>query len=281
MDDLPESRLYTAIDAERRYALAFVEGQRLVRDLALIHGLTGPSFAWFRDAVLSIQPLISLIKRGEQLGFYVDSRSPTFRLKIETGHSGDVRCTLWPEDLEEVPERIHGLVRLYTLFPDRAPYESIVRSDGLELRELVNLVLRDSHQIAATVRLSPTSDQSAMLQQLPALRGEDPAAFGPEAQARRMAELAPGLSSVFERALTDPSELAGALGELGFRVIADRPVRFRCGCSRQRMVENLRLVRDQGLFEEGDTELEIVCEYCKTRYAITRAEVEQEPRDLH
>ena len=57
MDDLdpklPESRLYTFMDEERRHALYFLEGQRLIYDLALVHGIQGPGFAWFRDWVSS------------------------------------------------------------------------------------------------------------------------------------------------------------------------------------------------------------------------------------
>ena len=102
--DLPHSRLYTFIDTSREYALYFLEGQRLIRDLALIHGVSGAGFAYFRDVVLSVQPIIALLKQGEQLGFYIDSEEPFFRLKIETGHHGVTRCTLLPENFHEFPE---------------------------------------------------------------------------------------------------------------------------------------------------------------------------------
>ena len=77
---LPDSRLYTFLDEQREFALYFLEGQRLIHDLVLTHAVQGPGFAYFRDAVLSVQPMISLIKRGEQIGFYIDSEDPYFRL---------------------------------------------------------------------------------------------------------------------------------------------------------------------------------------------------------
>ena len=66
-------RLYTFVDRRREFALYFLEGQRLIHDLALIHPVRGAGFAYFRDAVLSVQPMIALLKPGEQLGFYIDS----------------------------------------------------------------------------------------------------------------------------------------------------------------------------------------------------------------
>ena len=54
-------------------------------------------------------------------------------------------------------------------------------------------------------------------------------------------------------------------------------MRFRCSCSRDRMVENLRSVyrrEGEGLFDPGTRDLEVVCEYCKSRYRIEKAELD-------
>ena len=91
---LPESRLYTFIDEPREFALYFLEGQRLIHDLAVVHAIRGDGFAYFRDTVLSVQPMIALLKGGEQFGFYIDSEQPYFRLKIEAAHGGATRCAL-------------------------------------------------------------------------------------------------------------------------------------------------------------------------------------------
>ena len=81
-DELAQSQLHTFIDESQALAISFVEGQRLIRDLAILHELARGAFAWFRDVVLTVQPLIALIKRGEQIGFYIDSEEPFFRLKM-------------------------------------------------------------------------------------------------------------------------------------------------------------------------------------------------------
>ncbi len=274
---LPESRLYTFIDEAREYALHFLEGQRLIHDLAVRNDLRGDGFAYFRDAVLSVQPMIALIKRGEQFGFYIDSADPFFRLKIESGHHGATRCALFPERFREFPEAMRGVVRMQLVFPNnRPPYDSIIHVEDAPLREVVNRVLSDSYQVDCAVVVSRSSDQSAMLHRLPAPgeRGVD----GLEEVRARRAGIEGGLDRIFERALGDEAELAEALGDIGFRALAHRPVRFRCACSLQRVVRNIRLATgaDWGrLFDPGQDALEVSCEYCKTRYRVTREALER------
>ncbi len=70
---IPESRLYTFIDAPREFVMYFLEGQLLIQELALLHSIQRSGFAYFRDVVLSVQPMIALLKQGEQFGFYIDS----------------------------------------------------------------------------------------------------------------------------------------------------------------------------------------------------------------
>lgn len=273
---LPESRLYTFMDEERRHALYFLEGQRLIYDLALVHAIQGPGFGWFRDCVLQVQPLIALIKRGEQIGFYIDSEEPLVRLKVETGHSGDTRCTMYPDRLPATPSSIRGQVRVQTLYPDgRPPYLSVIEAPGLALREIVNRVLLESYQVTSALVLSDSSDQSAMLHRLPPLPGHDDDDYTVEAVRAHRDALLPQLDAIFERGLSDPDEVLESFAAIGWRGIATRPVRFRCTCSRPRMVANLQLVKEaEGLFGPGEPRLEITCEYCKRRYEIRREEVE-------
>lgn len=278
---LPESRLYTFIDEPRRYALYFLEGQRLIHDLALVPDRVGNTFGYFRDVVLSLQPIIALLKHGEQLGFYLDSEEPYFRLKIETAHAGTTRCMILPDELPDPPTTMKGIVRVMKLFPGgRPPYQSILEADGLERREIVNRILRDSYQVNSVVTLSRTSDQSAMLHQLPPMPSEDATDddFTQEAARARDAGLREGLTALLDRGLTDPEAIRDGFAGLGFRLLASREVAFRCSCARDWMLGSLRDVyRQEGdsLFEPDAETLEVVCEYCKSRYTFTRTELRE------
>ena len=281
-ETLPDSRLTTFLDASGDHALYFLEGQKLVRDLALVHAMPPRGFAYFRDFVLSIEPLIALMKGGEQLGFYVDSESPRFSLKIEASHAGDTRCLLFPADFGDFPAAMTGTVRVRRHdVRGGQPYESVIEATRLALRDVVNRVLEVSWQVSCRVVVSQASDQSAMLHRLPPLPGleiEDPQ----QALQARMEELTPGLEELFARGLTDPDAITAALAGLGFRPIASRSVRFHCPCSRERFISQLRVINAQSpLFDPGQTETEVTCEYCRTSYTLTRAEVDAPPDVVH
>jgi len=273
---VPDSQLFTFIDGTKRLALYFLEGQRLIQDLALLHPMRRGGFAYFRDVVLSVQPMIALLKHGEQFGFYIDSDDPCFRLKLETAHHGATRCMLLPEQFEEFPAAMHGIVRVHKLFPgDKPPYESVLKVDALPLREIVNHVLQESYQVHCAMMVSSASDQSVMLHQLPPLRSEiyD---YSLEAVREQRAELRGSIERIFSWSLHRKDEIEQAFAEIGFKPLASRLVRFQCSCSRERMVENVRavyLTEGDGLFEPGEDSLHVRCEYCKQPYEIQRSEM--------
>jgi molecular chaperone Hsp33 len=275
---LPESRLYTFIDEPREFALYFLEGQKLIHDLALVHPVRGRGFAYFRDVVLSIQPMMALLKHDEQFGFYIDSEDPYLRLKIETGHHGTTRCMILPEEFREFPEEMHGIVRVIKLFPNnRAPYESVLQVEGLPLRSIVNRVLHESYQVNSAVVMSQWSDQSLMLHQLPPIASKDEYDYSQRAVIARREGIEGEADRIFSQALHEPDAVQAAFAEIGFRLLASRPVAFRCSCSHERMIYNLQITcggdHDQ-LFDPGQQLLEIRCEYCKSEYRISRTDLE-------
>ena len=275
---LSVSRLYTFIDGPREYALYFLEGQRLIEELALIHGIHGPGFSYFRDVVLSVQPMIALLKHGEQIGFYIDSEEPEFRLKIETGHHGATRCMVAPQNFGAFPETLHGIARVQKLFPkNQPPYQSVIQLDGLPLRDVVNRVLRDSYQTNGAIMVSSESDQSILLHQLPPLREEE-YDYSLESVRRRRDGIREATHAIFERSLMQPEEIVDAFQQIGFRLLASRPVEFRCSCSQQRVIQGIRpiyLKRQSDIFDPGQESIEVTCEYCKKKFKVTRAELDQ------
>ncbi len=274
---LPLSRLYTFIDGDRRFALYFLEGQKLIHDLALTHDIRGEGFAWFRDAVLSFQPMIGLLKHGEQFGLYIDSGEPFFRLKIEASHGGSTRCALVPEEFRSFPETMTGMVRCRKLFPkNQAPYLSVLKVQEVPLGEIVNRVLEESYQVHSTVLLSRRSDQSAMLHQLPPIKDEYE--YSETAIRIRSAGLREQLQELLGEALTSPEAILAGFETIGFRFLADRPIRFSCSCSRERVLNSLWSLGEtdrKELFHPGEESIHTTCEYCKTTYEITRDDMER------
>ena len=119
---LPESRIYKFLDEKNNYAIALLEGQKLIEELVVLNNLKPQGLQFFRDAVLSATLMLSFLKSREGMGIYIDSNEPYFRLKIEGHSSGTIRTLLLPEELDVLPEKITGEARLTKLLPNYSTF---------------------------------------------------------------------------------------------------------------------------------------------------------------
>ena len=153
---LVESNLYSFLDEKNKFILHFLDGQKLIHDLAIINNLKGKGFAFFRDAVLMFQPMIAFLKPSEGYGFYVDSKDPYFMLKIETNSIGNMRTLLMPEEFEDFPEHITGISRLTKISGKKGinQYTTLIELNSVGLGDVANKIIKDSYQVDAKVFLS-------------------------------------------------------------------------------------------------------------------------------
>lgn len=273
---LPESRILTCIDNDAGYAVHFFEGQKLIRDLALRHDFSPAGFSWFRDCVLSVQPMVSLLKQGEGFGFFLDGEEPRFKLNFETGFHGQMRAMLTPRAFALPPGEVHGTCRLVKIQPGREPFQSIVRADGLTLPRIINLALEASFQMQSEILVSGESDQSVMFTRLP----DGPGGSMPELTAKEYRlRHAAAFHDLFTRHLSEPEALAAALAALDLKLLAARTITFQCGCTREALLSILRQLAASGDLPAAapDEVLETRCEYCGKPYTFTRPELDNPP----
>ena len=232
---LPESRIYTCVDESRSHALHFLEGQKLVQDMALMHQLYGSGFAFFRKICLTVQPMLCLLKQGEYFGFYLDSDEPYFRLKIELTAGGAIRAMLRKSTIKNCYIVNHSLEKI---------------SDH---------ILQNSYQMVGSVIVSETSDQSILVLKLP-----NPESSEEVDEMEGSMELPPHQINLYHQMLskgeTDSGKIQLLLKENGFDFLAGRDVFFRCNCSHKRMIQNLHLYQQndpQPLFDESQTSLSV------------------------
>ncbi len=134
---LEVSRLYSFLDHKNGFNIHFLEGQKFIHDLALIHQVQGSGFAYFRDIILGVMPAIFFLKPGDNLGIYIDSEEPYFRLKIETNYAGHTRTLLLPEEFNQFPMKLTGKARVTKSFSnEKSPYTSIIDMNQLETKEV-------------------------------------------------------------------------------------------------------------------------------------------------
>lgn len=272
---LAVSRLYSFLDHKSGFNVNFLEGQKVIHDLVLLHPMKGTGFAYFRDTFLGLLPIIFFLKPGETLGLYIDSENPYFRLKIETGNTGHTRTLLLPEEFNLFPMKITGQMRISKMVTGQtSPYTSMLELKGVETRDVINQVLAESYQTNSEVTVSEVSDQSIMITKLPPLNTNSTI---DETVSRKeyIKKHSAFFHDVFETATDDLEKIVKMFEDHGLAYLGSRQISLFCPCTKDRMVLNLRGLYSgevDELFGEKDF-VEVKCDYCKKYYEITRAEV--------
>lgn len=270
------SRLYSFLDHKNGFNIHFLEGQKLIHDLVLLHPMKGSGFAYFRDTFLGILPIIFFLKPGESLGIYIDSEDPYFRLKIETNSAGHTRTLLLPEEFNQFPMTITGKVRITKIFSTgNAPYTSMIELNKVDTHDIINSILTESYQTNSEVIVGNLSDQSIMVNKLPSMNAN--AVIQDEAVSRKeyIKKNSQFFHDVFEMASNDIETIVQTFEAHGMGYLGSRQINFFCPCSKDRMILNLRGLYAgdvDELFSQQDT-VDIKCDYCRKEYKITKSEV--------
>jgi molecular chaperone Hsp33 len=272
---LAVSRLYSFLDHKNGFNIQFLEGQKLIYDLALLHPLQGSGFAYFRDTILGLLPIVFFLKPGESLGLYIDSDEPYFRLKVETNSAGHTRTLLLPAEFNSFPMKISGKARVTKMFPgERSPYTSVIELTEVENKEVINNILKESYQTNSEVIVGDVSDQSIMVTKLPQLN-VNLAVDDSTPRKEYIRKNKSFFHDVFEAATDDIEKIVKMFEDRGLSYLGSRQIDFYCPCSKDRMVVNIRSLYSNEideLFEDQDS-LEVSCDYCNKKYEVLKSDV--------
>jgi molecular chaperone Hsp33 len=272
---LAVSRLYSFLDHKNGVNIHFLEGQKIIHDLVLLHPMQPKGFAYFRDTFLAIMPIIFFLKPGESLGIYIDSEEPYFRLKIETNSAGHTRTLLLPENFDQFPDKITGKVRITKISNSHTPYTSMLELKNVNSKDVINQILAESYQTNSEVIVGTQSDQSMMVTKLPPINTNQQIdeTVSRKEYIRKNQQF---FFDVFEMASDDIEKIVNKFESHELAYLGSRQVSLFCPCSQERMVLNLRGLYAgdlHDLFSEKDT-VEIKCDYCRKEYHISKADVQ-------
>jgi len=273
---LSTSRLYSFLDHKNGFNVNFLEGQKLIHDLVLLHPMKSSGFSYFRDMFLSLLPIIFFLKPGESLGIYIDSEDPYFRLKIETNSAGHTRSLLLPEDFDLFPEKITGAIRITKIVNNNThPYTSVLDLKNVPTKDVINKILSESYQTNSEVIVSETSDQSVMITKLPPLNINSTIDES-LSRADYIKKNGPFFKKIFDSATDDIENIVNSFESQGLSYLISRQANFFCPCSKDRMILNLRGMYSTNIDElfEGKNSVEVKCDYCRKIYDITLAEIQ-------
>jgi molecular chaperone Hsp33 len=274
---LQESRLYSFIDQKEGFTLHFLEGQKLIHDVALTHPIVGEGFRFYRDILLSTQMLLAFLKSDEGLGIYLDSETPYFKYKIEMSDSGQMRALLIPDEFKEFPKKITGKCRLAKITPEeKQPYVSIIDLDNTDLEQVINKILKDSYQLKSEVFLSPTSDQAILISKLPSIDINRIQTNYTLSVHEYWTKNERHFQEIFENFEASYEMIQAHFEKINLTLLSSRQVLFKCTCSRERIMNGLwSLIKTSGIdhvFMPDENEIQTKCDYCSTNYTISKSE---------
>ncbi|MBT7610680.1 MAG: hypothetical protein HN576_13050 [Bacteriovoracaceae bacterium] len=268
---LRTSKLISFLDQTNNFQVRFLEGQKLINDLALIHDVKNQGFAFFRELILTNVHLISTLKNNEGLGLFIDSNDPYFRFKLECSENGNIRTLLFPADLDLFPSKIKGELRFSKLFQGRStPYTSIVGLENAATATVANIFLKESHQLNAEIYLTEHSDQSIYLAKLPTRSSDTQKNICLEEYWKNISSQ---VNHIFSEAYCESEKLIVEFKKLGLTHLQTKQIKLSCPCSEEKMIEGIwSLIRTESLEEVflDKHELEIRCDYCKKNYILKR-----------
>lgn len=272
---LATSRLYSFLDHKNGFNIHFLEGQKLIHDLVLLHPMQSAGFAYFRDTFLGLLPIVFFLKPQESLGLYIDSEDPYFRLKIETNSAGHTRTLLLPEEFNQFPMKISGKVRVTKITQNTAqPYTSVIELNDTETKDVINRILSESYQTNSEVIVSDISDQSMMITKLPPVNVNS-SIDESLSRSEYIKKNKNFFHDVFETAANDIEKIVKLFEDKGFSYMTSRQIEFFCPCSKDRMVLNMKglYANDQDHLFDGKDSVEIKCDYCRKVYQITKDDI--------
>lgn len=162
---------------------------------------------------------------------------------------------------------------------DRGRYQGLVDLDMPSLAAALENYFERSEQLPARILLAADGQHAVglFLQSVPGEGGHSAADHDDDAW-ERVGHLTATLSAS-EMLATRPEELLYRLyHEETVRLYEPRPLAFGCTCSQERVEGMLRaLGREEveATLEDRDGEIEVICEFCATRYTFDRVDAER------
>lgn len=229
------------------------------------------------QALAAVALLAATIKLEGSLILQVQSSGPLRTLVAQATHARTVRgLARWSGDVPAdapLSEQLGEGRLVLTIEHGRGePYQGVVPLAGQELAQAIEGYFADSEQIPTRLWLAANAQRATglLLQRLP---DED----STEEDWERIGLLAGTLTPGELLGLPAESLLHRLFHEEAVRLFEPEPVAFRCGCSKTRIQDMVKLLGEEevrGLVAEQGV-VEVTCEFCNRRYRFDPVDVGQ------
>lgn len=248
----------------------------------LSHGSYRPSATrLLGEACVASALFTGHIKIDGRLSVQLRSSSPLRTLFAECTSAGTLRGIAQVEDGQDAPPDLSrlgdGALLAITIenpgLDPREPqrYQSLVGLDASRLAEAFEDYFRQSEQLPTRLLLAADGGRAGglMLQKPPGDEGDDDGW-------NRVGALFDTLAEAELLATPVPVLLHRLFHEESPQVLTERPVRFGCSCSRERVASMLQsLGQEEAVAALADGVAEVRCEFCGQQYRFTSPQIEE------
>lgn len=259
----------------------------IVKQACHKHGTAATASIAFGRALTCAALMGGLLEHDQRVALKFEGSGPLKKILAEATSAGYVRGYVSVPNVDlplkngkpDVESAI-GRAGLLTVTKDlglKTPYEGVVHLYTSEIGEDLAYYLTQSEQTPSAVGVgvfvekdySISAAGGFLIQALP------PADESMIEQLIQQIEKLPPLTELLRQGQT-PEHLADALfANMPYDVVGTLPLEFRCTCTQQRMEDALVALGIKDLKELlKQRETEVFCEYCRTSYLFTPAQIE-------
>ncbi len=269
-----------AISKEANVRVLLCSNTDLANKICDKHGTAATATAALTQALTGGALLGAMLKVGHRLAMRIEGNGALGKLIVEAdsygvlrGYVGDPTLNLPPlaDGTQNVAEAIG--VGVLTVVKDVKLKELHVSSIALPTSEIdqdITQFLLQSEQIPSDVRIGVTVGKDGrvvhaggtLLQSMPP---HNAPAF---VELVKKVGALPPMDEMLADGQTLNEVLARWFGDVEYDVLEERPLRFQCSCSYERMAQALSSLGKEGLQEllESDGQAEVDCQFCRQSY---------------
>lgn len=273
------------ISKENNVRGLFADTTELTREAAGRHQTSGAATTVLAEALTGGVLMGALLKVRQRIALKFEGNGPVKKAVVESDSYGHVRGYVAEPDLAPLGEMTTaealGAAGLLTVTKDlklKELYEGIVHLETSEIDQDITFFLNQSEQIPSLVDIGVVVNDEGeivhsgglLLQSLPPYDETNLAKY-----ANRLQELPP-LSALLNEGKR-PGEIAKlVMQDEGYDELEERPISFRCQCSRERSRKALVLLGSDEIQQIIDDigEAVIDCHFCHDQYRFSKEELE-------
>lgn len=262
-------RLVRALAWERKARVLAVVADGPAREMVRRHGLSGAAALLASEGLVASVLLSAQVKDRERLTVEVHAEEPAFAFVADVWAEGDLRARFRPEWLPAA-ERFRGFLSAIRSLDGRELYRGVGEVLDERWEAALQRFLRGSEQLDGRVRVQAELDEDGQPAFVAGLLVERFPDGDPEAFAALFDE---PLRGDFKALMTGFA--FGQLAGLPIEPLEARDLRFRCTCSRARVLSTLAALGPEQLraMIEEDHGAEVSCHFCCEVYRLGEAEL--------